>query len=155
MGGLKGLPAPEGPRSTGWARCGGVSRRGVAGYGSRKIGGGGTFVLGALEKTGRTTLPEVFAACISPSRSRPSQRAGRRGPPSLWTATSGIAGTGGQSLPCLSCIFPCRAEPRIDNQPGRFGCKQAPPTANVAARVSGYHLNGVAHKNSNDSSSTW
>ena len=97
--------------------------------------GGGGVALEASEKTERTSLREVFAACISVSPRRPFQGTGRRSPPSRWTAASGITGTDAMSLPCLSCIFLClcRAKPRIDNQPGWSGCIQTPPTPRVAA----------------------
>ena len=128
----------------------------LAGYWSRKIGGGGGGVNICATLAGRAAS-SAFVASVDATGAagRAASCAGRRSRPSLWTATSGITGTDEPSLPCLCCIFPCRARPRIDNQPCRFGCKQAPPTANVAARVSGCHLNGVAHKNSKDSSSTW
>ena len=122
---------------------------------STYVRGGGGVEYMRFTLAEKTASSAVVTTASADTGGRADSCAGRPSPPSLWTATSGITGTNGSFLPCSSCIFPCRAEPRIDNQPCRFGCKQAPPTANVAARVSGYHLNGATHKNSKDSSATW
>ena len=93
------------------ARCGGVRGRGVAGYGSRKIGGGGGVNVCAT-LAGRAASSAVLTDAAA-GAGRAASCAGRRSPPSRRTATSGITGTDRASLPCLCCIFPCRAEPGL------------------------------------------